>query len=303
MNSLPNKLFCFYQYTKERFSLWQFGLLAIFLGLTAGFLTQFNIYSEHYKFFPLFLGCCALFLFLFRLRLFDEFKDADHDAIYYPDRPVPRGLIKLSALKPIIVLTIVMEVCISLLAGINSIIIFIICFTYSLILFKEFFISKWLKKHFTLYILLHELIAFPLFIYVMSINGLQIFQPHNVSVWVVSFFLVLELFLLEITRKIRANDTEIGSNDTYTSQYGIKGALWLILVVLLLITGSYFYLILSYNVTNILLYLVFPILLFVLINICKFSLNRTEKNAKTIFFSSILFVFTLDFIFIYLLIW
>jgi len=291
----------YYQYTKERFPLWQFFLLSALFSFTAGSITQ-RLINQKIDFLNIFVAFLAIFLFLFRLRLFDEFKDASHDALHYKDRPVPRGLIKLAELKPLIFLVIVCEIAVSLKFYPFSTIIFIITFVYSLVLFKEFFIANWLRKKFTLYIFLHELIAIPIFYYLLVLNGLELTTISLSTVLIIVLFLTLELFLLEVTRKIRAPKEENDSKDTYTSQYGISGATGLILAISVSILLGYFFLFRYFQISIWFEFLPIISLLAIIFNLLKFRGTQKEIFAKQTFISSIVFVFTTNLVLIFSLI-
>ena len=298
---MQDKISKWYQYSKERFPLWQFFLLCLLFSVSGGLLIQKSLSLSTNSYLPILLFFVALFLFLLRLRLFDEFKDLEHDFLYYPQRPVPRGLIKLSELKPVIGGIIILELLISFYNGVNSFIIFIFTFLYSLILFKEFFIPAWLKKHFTLYILSHELIALPLFFYLFSLNGFKIVQVTQPLFWIICFFFVLQLFLLEITRKIRSKKEEVASKDTYSAQYGAIGASLLTVAVAILVGFIYFRLLINLVGWSKLSYL--PLLFFMLLvrSIFIFMKDNTSKNSRLIFLSTVFFIFAINFVVILIL--
>ncbi len=289
----------YYQYLKERFPLSQFIPLSLFLALSASFGVQYYLRGSISSISPIVISFLALFLFFLRLRLFDEHKDAEHDKEYYSDRPIPRGLITLKEITRIIFLVIIFEITLGALAGVNSLGLFLFTFSYSLLMFKEFFIDKWLREHFTAYIFSHEILIFPLFFYLFAINGFLISMVSEKYFWYLSFFIGLQLFLLEVTRKVRAKENEIESRDTYTAQYGVFGASSLVAVL------SLFVVLLSYDLDKILfgdcifitnlttvLYLIF------LIVILRFVKNPVHKNSKLVFNSSIVFVFVTQLIFL-----
>ena len=289
----------YYQYSKERFPLSQFIPLSLFLSLSAGIGIQYFLYGKIDSYLSLVLSFFALILFFLRLRLFDEHKDAEHDKEHYPDRPISRGLISLKDLDKIIFLVIVLEFLISIFSGFNSLFLFLLAFIYSLIMFKEFFAEKWLRDRFMIYIFSHEILVFPLFFYLFSIIGFLTNMFSEKYFWYLSLFIVLQLFLLEVTRKVRSKENEIKSRDTYTAQYGIVGASSLVMALSGMIVFLFYYL-------DILLFgscifishvvsLVFLIFVSIIINFIK---KPVHKNAKLVFNVSILFVFIIQFVFL-----
>ena len=289
----------YYQYSKERFSLSQFIPLSLFLSLSASFGVQYYLYDSINNFLPLVISFFALILFFLRLRLFDEHKDAKHDKEHYPDRPITRGLINLKEITRIIFLLIIFETTISILAGINSFWFFLFAFFYSFLMYKEFFIDKWLREHFSAYIFSHEILVFPLFFYLFSINGFLINMFNQEYFWYLSLFIVIQLFLLEVTRKMRSKENEIGSRDTYTAQYGIIGSSSLVAILSGMVVA------LSYcldkilftefvYITNIMpiLYIVFVVI------IARFIKSPIYENSKFVFNSSVVFVFGTQIVFL-----
>ncbi len=166
----------------------------------------------------------ALFFFLFRLRLFDELKDYAHDLLYYPGRPLQRGLVRTGDIVRLIALSLAVETAVAAYAGLVPSLYFCASLAYSLLMFREFFAPAWLRERFALYILTHELLAIPLFFYVASLQGPRPGLYRDPVVWAVSLFLGCQLFFLEIARKMRPPDQENAARDTYTAQYGIRGA-------------------------------------------------------------------------------
>ena len=276
-------------YLKERFNLWQFIPLSLILASFLGIGTQLYL-KQSISWSPIFLSTATLFLFLLRLRIFDEFKDYKHDIKYYPDRPISKGVLTLDELKYILTPIIFFEFLIALCFNKIVFILFLISFIYSLLMFKEFFVSDWLKKHFSWYIFTHEILVIPLFIYLCSINGLKFQIEYLVYfinlVFCTSFF----MFLLEIARKVRPRELEIASRDTYTAQYGILGASILLIVISVFSKFSLifnFYLLKgSYLIITIISLLSLAYLLF---DIYRFYKDKSHHTAKRVFKASIIF--------------
>ncbi|MBT7552892.1 UbiA family prenyltransferase [bacterium] len=273
----------FLQYLKERFPLQQFALLTIIFALVSTLSVQTYLGQIDYA--SIVYSCLALFLFLFRLRLFDEFKDYKHDKEYYPDRPIPRGLMKLTDLKKIILVVLFLEVIISFTYYPGSTLIFVIAVLYSLLMFKEFFISDWLKEHFTTYIVSHEILLFPLFFYIFSLSGFEINNFYTPHFWWLFLFLGGQLFLLEVTRKFRSEDTEIASRDTYTAQYGIYGASVLVFLLSIAIIFSF----IKLGVTQNYIFYILALWLILITTVGLFIKKPRATKAKIVFGASILF--------------
>jgi len=234
------------KYLKERFHLGQFVPLSLILAGVLSVGTQ--IYLKQTASLSLVLiSALALFIFLLRLRLFDEFKDYEHDLKHYSHRPVPRGLVSKRELGLVLIPLIILEFVTAFISGLNGLFLFVAAFIYSLLMFKEFFVTRWIKNHFTTYIFSHEILLFPLFFYLCAINGFSITSINNHFFWYLVTYAGCSMFLLEITRKVRSKDSEIASKDTYTAQYGIMGASILLLIVSFVMIVSLWKVIISIN--------------------------------------------------------
>lgn len=225
-------------YTWERFNPLSMGLVSVVLGLSAWSLVNpGQLGAQSLQPLQLLLGAgtssLALFLFLFRLRLFDEHKDALHDARYHPERPVSRNLVSLQELRLVLVVVLVVEV----LLAVRSPLSFwwwLVGFGYSLILFKELFISDWLRPRFSLYIASHELLLLPFIWYLYSVSQPLLSREVLFAQPLVSYalFWIATLFSLEVVRKYRSPEKESSGKDTYSSVYGLyRGALLLMFVL------------------------------------------------------------------------
>jgi 4-hydroxybenzoate polyprenyltransferase len=212
------------QYLKERFPPQQFLLLAGLLAAAVGACVQAPLYGRVASWPAVLAAALALLFFLFRLRLFDELKDYAHDSKYYPDRPLHRGLVTVAGIKRLIVLTLAAEVFIAARAGLAPLAFFAASLGYSLLMFKEFFAPEWLRGRFALYITTHELLAVPLFFYAAALQGPRPGLLADPGVWATALFLGCQLFFLEIARKMRPPEQENAARDTYTAQYGVRGA-------------------------------------------------------------------------------
>lgn len=223
----------YYLYLQERFPPQQFILLAGLLAAVTGACLQARAFGEIASWRALLAAFAALLLFLFRLRLFDELKDYAHDARFYPGRPLQRGLITTRDVRRLIAACLAAETAAAVYAGPLPLAYFAVSLGYSLLMFREFFAPAWLRQRFTLYIFLHELLAIPLFFYAASMQVPAARLYAQPLAWAVALFLGCQLFFLEISRKMRPPDQENAARDTYTAQYGVRGA-----SALLLATGA-----------------------------------------------------------------
>jgi hypothetical protein len=280
-----------YIYSKERFNLWQYIPLSLIMAGVLAIGTQAYL-SQKIYIVPVLLGATALFLFFLRLRIFDEFKDYEHDFKYYPYRPVPRGVISKDELRSLLIPIIIFEFIIAFVAGQNSLQLFIVSFIYSLLMLKEFYVRNWIKARFTFYIVAHEILLFPLFFYICAISGFKLSFITNYFFWLLIILVGLFLFLLEVARKVRSKDQENDSRDSYTAQYGIRATAWLLTLISILAIIILKNLLLMLAIDSWLAILISSLLfIFLLWRLYKFNKKPTPDNSKKVFTSSICFVF------------
>ena len=169
-------------------------------------------------------------LAFFQLRVLDEFKDADIDAEYRPERPVPRGLVTLAELRNLGLVAAGLQLLLVLALRPGVLPMLLACWGFMALMTAEFFVPEWLKARPGLYLLSHQPIV-PLLQVLASAwdwagNGRV--MPTQALLWlaVVSFGAGITL---EIGRKIYAPGMERPGVDTYTAAWGIPNALlaWL----------------------------------------------------------------------------
>lgn len=168
-------------------------------------------------------GFLTLVLFPFHMRLFDELKDYEHDNQHYPDRPVPRGLISLQEIRLTLVFVLIIEVVINVWWGSGVLIALLIALSFSGVAAKEFFIRRWLRDHFFTYLALHQLqLAFIIpYLYLLLGGTLGFGNQLLIAHFLMVFTL---LFLLEWARKMRQEEDEVASRDTYSARLGKSGS-------------------------------------------------------------------------------
>ena len=101
--------------------------------------------------------------FLLRTRVTDEFKDRSHDDHHYPDRPVQRGAIDRGTLVRIGLAAFAVELGAVYATGVaagnaGAWVWYLPVVGYSALTAAEFFVPRWLARHFTLYFLSHQVI-------------------------------------------------------------------------------------------------------------------------------------------------
>ncbi|WP_425083683.1 UbiA family prenyltransferase [Ruegeria profundi] len=184
----------------------------------------------------------AMALF-FQMRVCDEFKDAEDDRRYRPDRPIPRGLVSPGEILSLGLLTIPMALAAAWFWHppvwwlLGAVWIWLAAMT------VEFGVPVWLKARPVLYLLSHMAIMPLIDLLLTSLE----WKPAGGAASSLWLFLALSFVngcVLEIGRKLWAPENEIAGVDTYSGLWGprLAGRIWIVCVLvsyaLLVGTGS-----------------------------------------------------------------
>ena len=177
--------------------------------------------------------------FLLHLRVLDEFKDYAYDNLNHPDRPVQTGLITLGELKIVGILNLVVLFLLAYFASPPQVILLlIIALLYTILMFKEFFAPEFLRSRPLLYLVTHQLVLIPLFLFFYSLFNKHAWTINDLSRSSRLFYTILPATLIEIGRKLknRYNDKGEKTSDTYAYWWGEKNSL-LAFAALVLVAG------------------------------------------------------------------
>jgi len=247
--------------------------------------------------FDKFLVCILNTIILFFiLRILDEFKDHEDDKKYRTYLPVPRGLISLQALKYIGIITVIVQLLVTLIFFPKMLTMLGIVYSYMFFMSKEFFVKEWLKQNQFWYVTSHMVIIPVVDVFA---SGFDWFLENEQAPTGLLFFFAVSFMngmVLEIGRKIKAPEQEEEGVLSYTSRLGTKRAtfFWCFLLsvtLLLAFLASYFaghshlsYIILS----GVFIICTAPAILFLY--------QQNARNAKLIEYSSALWTFSMYFL-------
>ncbi len=187
------------QYTRQRFSLITYMLLAGGLSLTPQAVLDQEWHGPEFM-----LGFMLLLLFFFTLRLMDERKDYDTDLIAHPERPLPQGVLAIATVEKAIKLLLTL-----MLAASAMLLIFIDLragFAYGLtslwlwLMYREFYIGSFLQKRPFTYALTHQIIIIPLVLamaFLIRPSHVELEKLLQVALLILSGF-----FSYEVGRKL-----------------------------------------------------------------------------------------------------
>lgn len=192
---------------------------------------------------PIFLNLktAALFVGVFGLmllmRLFDDLKDVEADKALFPERPVARGLI------PLRTLWIMVGILHLVFLGINlwmpqGVVWFIVCLGFTWLTFRWFFARDYIQKRLMVAFITHQPVGFLVNMWVAAVVlSNSSVNMSDSRVWWISFLFITPVMLWEISRKIKAKDTE-NEYVTYSKILGPHLAAYFLLVVASMLSGG-----------------------------------------------------------------
>jgi 4-hydroxybenzoate polyprenyltransferase len=233
MDNQKHFLLRFLTYQKERFPFLVHGLLIAAFSFSAISYSRLCRGEKTFIGWAPFLNCIFITITLFFLvRIFDEFKDKEDDAKYRKYLPVPRGLIKLSELKIIGIITFVLQLFAIFYFHVSLLYTFLPVIIYLCLMGKEFFIENWLRERQFWYVVSHMFIIPFVDIYASGYDWflLQVPAPKGL----LFFFAVSYMngIVLEIGRKIKTPALEEEGVKSYTYLLGTKKAIYVWLAIL-----------------------------------------------------------------------
>ena len=217
-------------YQRERFPILGHGLLVAAFSFSAIAYARICRGAEGFID-PVYFGVgvfMTISLFLL-VRIFDEFKDADDDARYRPELPVPRGLVSLRELFWLGAAVVVVQLGVNLYFFPKMLWFYAGIMLYLSLMGKEFFVAEWLKAHPFWYVTSHMFIIPLIDLYASGLDWwlADVAAPVGLGF----FFLVSYLngIVLEVGRKMKAPEAEAEGVQTYTSMLGTRraAALWM----------------------------------------------------------------------------
>ncbi|MDD4972933.1 MAG: hypothetical protein PHY93_01205 [Bacteriovorax sp.] len=210
--------------------------IASYLLITMGPATSGYALANNRNYLSLCLAFIGFFLFFLLLRMMDEYKDYDKDVLAHPKRPLPRGLIPLPEFKMGITIglfTLIGFDFVLLLAGyVNSFYLYSLVIVHLWLMYKEFYVAKWINARPLLYAVTHQLILVTLCLYCISVyRNLEPLIFTRIDL-VYSLSVLFAFFSYEVCRKLDPAAHPVLK--TYLSVYGIDGVIKIVTTLLVL---------------------------------------------------------------------
>lgn len=218
---LANRLFI---YCRERFPLSTYGLMSSIFAF-AGLSLASAMRSGHVELQALpTIGAVGVTLAVFfQLRVLDEYKDRENDALYLPERPVPRGLINFRELFSLASILAFVQLAICLWAGLYPLVVLFCTWIYMYLMTREFFAPEYLRKRPLLYMVSHMFIMLFIDLLITSFD----FGKTGHIPTLLFFFFVASFFngiAVELGRKIFAPQNQRPGIVCYSQMLGLKPA-------------------------------------------------------------------------------
>lgn len=217
-------------YQKERFPLIRYSVLVSAFA-ASGLSLSFLLTGGHNPLrIEMFLVAFSVTLLLFfQLRVADEHKDFDYDALHHPERPVARGLVTLKELRSLAVAAALFQLIAVVLLDAKLILPLALAWIYMALMTREFFIGDWLRDHPIVYMLTHMCILFFTDLFITSCHFMvSSIEPPVTLLYFLGTSFCLGM-VIELGRKIRSPQDETTGTDTYSRLWGRKTAVgvWL----------------------------------------------------------------------------
>lgn len=212
-------------YQRERFPLASHApVIAAFSFCMVSYSSLVRGYVRVPDFKELIVAFATAFIFFLQMRIADEFKDREIDALYRPYRPVPRGLISLRELGAVGIAGGAVQFALALWLSPALLPFLLGTWLYLGLMTREFFVGSWLKAHPIVYMWTHMLILPLIDFYATACN----WRAENAAAPTALVFLLgvsfFNGFVLEIGRKIRSPQDEEHGVETYSFLWGRRRA-------------------------------------------------------------------------------
>jgi 4-hydroxybenzoate polyprenyltransferase len=177
------------------------------------------------------LGIAAYVGQLLLLRILDEFKDYESDKIAHPQRVLQRGIILLSELRPLAIISaltgLAWSFCVDQTLG-PTVLAWLLMMGFTYLMTHEFFMGKYLRKNLFLYGLSHSFIS--VFITFWLFTGARKLMAFDYTVLITMIISLSVAMSYEITRKTFGPKEEHPHQDSYSKEMGISSSLALTVV-------------------------------------------------------------------------
>ncbi len=218
-----------WEYQAERFPVFKHGALIAAFGASAVCLSAL-LRGGTPNPWAIVVAVLVLFGFFFQLRVADEHKDNAEDTRFRPERPVPRGLVKLAELRGVAIGVGVAQVALTVWLDWRLLGLLLLVWAWMAVMTKEFFVPAWLKKRPLVYMISHMAIMPLIDLYATACDWLPAgaslsegYREHAGFGLTLGAFLLLSLVngsVIELARKCWVPESEREGVETYSKLWG-----------------------------------------------------------------------------------
>lgn len=268
-------------YQKERFPIFGHGPLILIFTFSAisysrlsrgadGFISWTDFLIGFYTSFSLFL----------LLRILDEFKDQEEDALYRSHLPVPRGLVSLSELRILGIIVFLIQCSLIVIFQASMLVMYLAVLAWLFLMSKEFFAPAFMKKRLILYAISHMLIIPFVDLYISGLDWKL--EGHHLHFGLILFFIIsfFNGLVLEIGRKIKEPEDESVGVKTYSALLGPNKAVALWIFCLCVTAGVAIYAILYASLATWSIIIIISAFVLCAFSAFVFLKNQNTKNSK-----------------------
>ncbi|MEM6627609.1 MAG: UbiA family prenyltransferase [Pseudomonadota bacterium] len=223
-------------YFSERFPVVKHGVVIAAFGASAACLSAMMRGAEagpsvH----AVIVAIVVLFLLFFQLRVSDEHKDFDEDALFRPERAVPRGLISLVELRRLAYGAAVLQIVLTWTLHPPLMLLLIAVWGWMALMTVEFFVPIWLQARPIAYMVSHMAVMPLIDLYATATDWLPAGGKPTEFALPLGAFLALSFVngaALEIGRKSWAPEMEREGVETYSKLWGARRAGWVLVAII-----------------------------------------------------------------------
>ena len=217
VQSLPGRL---WQYQRERFPLAEHGPFLIAFTAAAYGTASMTSASIRLAAWPILSAVLSVVAGFLLIRLADERKDAETDRRHRPERPVPRGLVRLSELAWLAAGIALLQAALAWTSGPAAILSLVAFWAWFALTTIEFGIPAWLSQRPLLYMLSHlpNVVFLFLLAWTHAVPDFALPPTPMMTYALAAAFGAGIVF--EISRKLRAPSEEQPGVETYTAAWG-----------------------------------------------------------------------------------
>ncbi len=225
------------------------------------------------------IGVATMLGFMLIMRVFDELKDEEVDAVLFPHRPYPRGAVLK---RDLVVMAISVFVVVVLLNSYRNYTLpfFLACVFYGFLTYKWFYLRTMIQNNLLLALFTHQPLTLIVNLYVASTAMVQVNNfAWNTQLIHTSIIFFLPVFAWEISRKIKAANTE-NAYVTYSKILGSRTAAGICWAIVFIFSLSLIWLGIKFDFPTWHIYLQVLPIGYITFIFCRFIFNPTQAHLQ-----------------------